>query len=254
MADFCSCGAQLPADARFCHRCGKPQRADPPPEPEYHSEFEHPPGIEHSADDLRAIAAAAAPAEAPAAISFHNANAVRAGFFTAIIIWVLMIIPLGGLAGIFLKIFVLLGGGFLAVVFYSRRTGQLLTVAAGARLGWITGVLFYVIWVLFFTVTIVVLQDQGGLLEAYKKQLQEANAPRRYHQADHGHYAIPGSIRRHDAAHVRRYVCRLHAADDPGRRSSRESPGTRLVRSFTISTPAKMIAIAVISFFPNGSS
>ena len=177
MADFCSCGAQLPADARFCHRCGKPQRADPPPEPEYHSEFEHPPGIEHSADDLRAIAAAAAPAEAPAAISFHNANAVRAGFFTAIIIWVLMIIPLGGLAGIFLKIFVLLGGGFLAVVFYSRRTGQLLTVAAGARLGWITGVLFFVIWVLFFTVTIVVLQDQGGLLEAYKKQLQEANAP-----------------------------------------------------------------------------
>ena len=177
MADFCSCGAQLPDDARFCHRCGKPQRADPPPEPEYHSEFEHPPGIEHSADDLRAIAAAAAPAEAPAAISFHNANAVRAGFFTAIIIWVLMIIPLGGLAGIFLKIFVLLGGGFLAVVFYSRRTGQLLTVAAGARLGWITGVLFFVIWVLFFTVTIVVLQDQGGLLEAYTKQLQEANAP-----------------------------------------------------------------------------
>ena len=177
MADFCSCGAQLPADARFCHRCGKPQRADPPPEPEYHSEFEHPPGIEHSADDLRAIAAAAAPAEAPAAISFHNANAVRAGFFTAIIIWVLMIIPLGGLAGIFLKIFVLLGGGFLAVVFYSRRTGQLLTVAAGARLGWITGVLFYVIWMLFFTVTILVLQDQGGLLEAYKKQLQDSNAP-----------------------------------------------------------------------------
>ena len=177
MADFCSCGAQLPDDARFCHRCGKPQRADPPPEPEYHSEFEHPPGIEHSADDLRAIAAAAAPAEAPAAISFHNANAVRAGFFTAIIIWVLMIIPLGGLAGIFLKIFVLLGGGFLAVVFYSRRTGQLLTVAAGARLGWITGVLFYVIWMLFFTVTILVLQDQGGLLEAYKKQLQDSNAP-----------------------------------------------------------------------------
>ena len=177
MADFCSCGAQLPADARFCHRCGRPLRDDPPPEPEYHSEFEHPPGIKHSADDLRAIAASAAPAEAPAAISFHNANAVRAGFITAIIIWVLMIIPIGGVPGIFLKLFVLLGGGFLAVIFYSRRTGQLLTVAAGARLGWITGVLFYAIWMLFFTVTILFLQDQGGLLEAYKKQLQEANAP-----------------------------------------------------------------------------
>ena len=53
----------------------------------------------------------------------------------------------------------------------------MLTVAAGARLGWITGVLFYVIWILFFTVTLLVLQDQGGLLEAYKKQLQDANAP-----------------------------------------------------------------------------
>ena len=27
-----------------------------------------------------------------------------------------------------------------------------------------------------FTITILVLQDQGGLLEAYKKQLQESNA------------------------------------------------------------------------------
>lgn len=177
MADFCSCGAQLPADARFCHRCGRPLIADPPPALEDPSEFHRPPGIEHSADDLRAIASAAATAEAPTAISFHNANAVSTGFITAIIIWVLMIIPLGGVAGMLLKVFVLLGGGFLAVIFYTRRTGQMLTVAAGARLGWITGVLFYVIWMLFFTVTILVLQDQGGLLEAYKKQLQESNAP-----------------------------------------------------------------------------
>ena len=179
MADFCTCGAQLPTDARFCHRCGKPQFADPPADPEHNAEFEHRPGIEPSADDLRAIAAAApgAVAETTTRISFHNADAVRAGFYTAIIIWILMIIPIGGAPGLILKISVLLGGGFLAVVFYSRRTGQMLTVAAGARLGWITGVLFYVIWMLFFTVTILVLQDQGGLMEAYKKQLQEANAP-----------------------------------------------------------------------------
>lgn len=129
-----------------------------------------------SSDDLRAIAAAPLP-EGPAPISFHNANAVRAGFFTAIVIWLLMVIPIGGMAGMFLKLFVLLGGGFIAVLFYSRRTGQVLSVAAGARLGWITGVLFYVIWILFFTVTLLVLQDQGGLVEAYKKQLQDANAP-----------------------------------------------------------------------------
>jgi hypothetical protein len=177
VADFCTCGAQLPADARFCHRCGKPQFADPPPAPEDSSEFDRPPGIEHSADDLRALAAAAPTPDAAAAISFHNTNAVSTGFITAIIIWVLMIIPLGGLPGMLLRVFVLLGGGFLAVIFYTRRTGQMLTVAAGARLGWITGVLFYVIWMLFFTVTILLLQDKGGLSEAYKKQLQDSNAP-----------------------------------------------------------------------------
>lgn len=177
MADFCSCGAQLPADARFCHRCGKPLFAEPPPEVEETPEFVHPPGLEHSADDLRAIAAASDIPAGPAPISFHNANAVRTGFFTAIIIWVLMVIPIGGVPGMLLKLFVLLGGGFVAVIFYTKRTGQHLTIAAGARLGWITGVLFYVIWILFFTVTILVLQDQGGLLEAYKKQLHDSNAP-----------------------------------------------------------------------------
>ena len=178
MADFCTCGTRLPDDARFCHRCGRPLFAEPPPEvdaavPGFHRSGE----IEHSADDLRAIAAASGQPEGPVPISFHNANAVRAGFVTAVIIWVLMIIPLGGVAGLFLKLFVLLGGGVLAVLFYSRRTGQVLTVAAGARLGWITGVLFYVIWILFFTVTILLLQENGGLMEAYRKQLLESNAP-----------------------------------------------------------------------------
>jgi hypothetical protein len=166
----------LPADARFCHRCGRPLFAEAPPEVEDSGVFTHPPDLVHSADDLRAIVGPAP--DSPGVISFHNMKAVSAAFYTAILIWVLMVIPLGGGAvGLFLKLFVLLGGGFLAVIFYSRRTGQLLSVAAGARLGWITGVLFYVIWMLFFTVTILVLQDQGGLMEAYRKQLQEANAP-----------------------------------------------------------------------------
>ena len=28
MPEFCTCGAELPPDARFCHRCGKPQREE----------------------------------------------------------------------------------------------------------------------------------------------------------------------------------------------------------------------------------
>src|ERR1039458_3366734 len=37
MPDSCTCGAQLPPDALFCHKCGKPQRdlvtPDAPPPP-----------------------------------------------------------------------------------------------------------------------------------------------------------------------------------------------------------------------------
>ncbi|HEU0123874.1 MAG TPA: zinc ribbon domain-containing protein [Bryobacteraceae bacterium] len=177
MADFCTCGAQLPVDARFCHRCGKQLFADPPPEPETPQEFPNRDGIEHSSDGLRAIAAEAPGPEAPPPISFHNAHAVRAAFFTAIIVWLIMNIPLGGALFMFLKIVVLLGGGSMAVLFYSRRTGQILNVMAGARLGWITGVFFYTIWILFFTATLLLLQSQGGLAAFSLKQLQESNAP-----------------------------------------------------------------------------
>ena len=28
MPEFCTCGAELPPDSRFCHKCGKPQREE----------------------------------------------------------------------------------------------------------------------------------------------------------------------------------------------------------------------------------
>src|SRR2546427_9063086 len=69
MPDFCSCGAQLPEDARFCHKCGKPQReeivVEQPPSP------------------LPAAAPALDAAAWPGAPSFHHPVAVRVGLFVA---------------------------------------------------------------------------------------------------------------------------------------------------------------------------
>ncbi|HYL84477.1 MAG TPA: zinc ribbon domain-containing protein, partial [Candidatus Angelobacter sp.] len=80
MPDFCTCGAQLPPDARFCHKCGKPQYDYPglaeetaPPEP--------PP--------------VALPAPAPITdIGFHNRIAVRIGFLAAVTAILLGLFPL----------------------------------------------------------------------------------------------------------------------------------------------------------------
>lgn len=175
MTGFCTCGAKLPDDARFCHKCGKPQFEEPEEAPDDDADLRE----LALASEVKAAAEAAFAdvAGAPAPINFRNTHAVRTAFLSALLIWMLMIVPLGGAAGILFRLAILLGGGFLSVYFYNRRTGGFVSVAGGARLGWITGVVFYLIWIVFFTVTLLALQSEGGLVEAYRQQLESSSAP-----------------------------------------------------------------------------
>ena len=135
MPEYCTCGAKLPDDARFCHKCGKPQREEdivvepqplivtlPPPVP--------PP---------------------PLAINFRNAIAVRVALIAGAVAFMISAVlgPLGliGLAA----------GGFFAVYLYRRRTGAILSVANGARLGWLSGIFIFAIAILVFTIQMVAL-------------------------------------------------------------------------------------------------
>jgi hypothetical protein len=52
-------------------------------------------------------------------------------------------------------IVLLLGGGFLSVYMYHRRTGDSVSVLAGARLGWMTGLFVFLVTLVLFTITIV---------------------------------------------------------------------------------------------------
>jgi len=126
--EFCTCGAQLPPDARFCHKCGKPQ-------------YDYP-GVEELEPAPALVEIAIAPqtplVQVSGEISFHNRLAVRIGFIAAMgavmisvfpIPWPLVRLPVAFLAA-----------GFLAVYLYSRRTGQTLSIRSGARMGWITGI------------------------------------------------------------------------------------------------------------------
>ncbi|HKW98325.1 MAG TPA: zinc ribbon domain-containing protein [Bryobacteraceae bacterium] len=142
MPEFCSCGAQLPPDARFCHKCGKPQRDEPVFEPP-------PPAIPEIS---------APPVPAPVPLSFRNPIAIRVGFLTAALLCLLMVIP-----GVnYASILWLLGGGYFSVWIYKRRTGQRLSVRGGARMGWITGVISFALLALLFTLSLAAIQRAGG--------------------------------------------------------------------------------------------
>src|SRR5262249_10270862 len=155
--ESCSCGAELPPDARFCHKCGKPQRDEifvEPPAPTAPTPPAPPP--------VRAVAP-----------SFHNPVAVRVGLFVASIATLLCLtVPIG-------LVIWLPAAGFISVYLFSRRTGQSLSVLNGARMGWIAGILSFLIITVLFTVIAVALANRpGGLPEFFREQLSSRSIPR----------------------------------------------------------------------------
>jgi hypothetical protein len=139
----CTCGAILPEDALFCHKCGKPQREilaveteAPPPAP--------PP-----------IPAAAAPPP----IGFHNGLAVRIGLLAAVLTIVVSVAvsQLGALR--YLSPVWPVAAGFWTVFVYKRRTGQRLSLMNGAHLGWISGFFAFLIITVLLTIFVVMVSD-----------------------------------------------------------------------------------------------
>jgi hypothetical protein len=157
--DFCTCGAQLPVDARFCHKCGKPQGDLFPPDPEA------PP------EPIPVVVTAPPP---PAEIGFSNGTAVRVGFFAALIAVLLGIIPLP--FPVLRLMIVFLAAGFLAVFLYVRRTGQPITLRGGARIGWITGIFSFTIFTVQLTATVLASSSEGGFATALKQALPPNDA------------------------------------------------------------------------------
>ena len=160
MPDFCTCGAQLPPDSLFCHKCGKPQREvmEPEPQPDRAAEFVPP--------------AAPPPdtAPQPSTLNFHNLVAVRIAFVIAPVAFLLSWIPA-------VNLLLWIAAGFLAVFFHRRKTGDLLNVRAGVRLGWITGVIMFAITTVIFTLTVVPAAANGGIATLFRQQLKNPSDP-----------------------------------------------------------------------------
>ena len=96
--------------------------------------------------------------------------AVRIAFVFAPIAFLASAIPA-------LNVVLWITAGFLAVFFHRRRTGVLLSVRAGVRLGWITGVFMFAITTVIFTLTVVPLAASGGIAALFRQQLKNPTDP-----------------------------------------------------------------------------
>lgn len=158
MPEFCTCGAQLPPDALFCHKCGKPQREMVVPEtvaPPPRFEPPTPPTVP-----------SAPPAAAPP-LNFHNRAAVKIALLVAGLATLLSFL-------LYLNWFL---AGFLAVFLYRRRTGQTLNLESGVRMGWITGLMTFGIMVLILGCFGVSVQAIGGV-SAFEAEFRGMMDPR----------------------------------------------------------------------------
>lgn len=166
MSGYCTCGAKLPEDARFCHKCGKPQR-------------EEDILLEQAAQTVPPVPAPVIfppvlPQSEPAPpIGFHNRPAVRAamvagaaGFLLSVLTG--RILPAASSLG-------LVAAGFLAVYLYQRRTGYRLSVMHGAHLGWISGIFGFAITAVVLAAVVIALSDPA-MVESMRQQLQGAAA------------------------------------------------------------------------------
>lgn len=151
MEPRCTCGAVLPPDARFCHRCGKPQYAEDVARLEEQ---------ERQAAIPPTPAAETTLAEA-SAITFRNSRAVFISLVVAAVgLLGSLVLALAAAAPLF-PVF-LCAVGFFAVRFYNGGSPARLSTSAGARLGWMTGLWLFVVVALMVAIVILFGSSQQG--------------------------------------------------------------------------------------------
>ena len=158
----CTCGARLPEDARFCHKCGKPQ-------------------FDEVAEEAPVVVEEVAPApvapQQALPITFRNAVAVRIGLTVSFLVALALAMPMPSFFAAIWQFIVLPAAGFGSVYLYHRRTGEFLSVRSGARMGWITGIFCFLIMLVMFTVGIAVVANSGGIGQVFGDALAANSTP-----------------------------------------------------------------------------
>lgn len=154
MQPRCSCGALLPEDARFCHKCGKPQ-------------------YEEDIARLRAEESTPAPVAhvvveaAPSNIGFGNKHAVKITLAVAALSFIILSFAARVAPG--LALILLFGSGFAAASLYRARTSQAITMKAGATLGAMTWLWLFLVFLIGTTVSLTSEQNREAMKAAMPK-------------------------------------------------------------------------------------
>ncbi|HEX6544990.1 MAG TPA: zinc ribbon domain-containing protein [Bryobacteraceae bacterium] len=122
----CTCGAQLPDDARFCHRCGRPQLEE---------------DIVRMREEERVpLPTPPPPPPLPSKIDFGNRKAVTVSIAVAMLTLLVFLASsvLAPFAATLLILPLFCLSGFVAARWYMKQTGDSITAQAGARLGFMT--------------------------------------------------------------------------------------------------------------------
>ncbi len=160
----CTCGTFLVENAAFCHRCGRPLHAQAVAEQEALHEEEQQKLVQSPA-----AAPTVAIPQPPAPISFGNPIAVRVAFLMSLGILMTSFVPQVNL----LLLVWCLVGGWGGVRLYRRLTGFRLSISAGARLGFLTGVLAFVS--LAVVIALAMLSSGKEILDQLTAQMVKQN-------------------------------------------------------------------------------
>lgn len=141
----------MPEEALFCHKCGKPQREILAAEPE--------------------------PAPAPTPVYVVVEQPRADGFKLRQAILLALPVAAGATMLFFLPFVNWIGGGFVTVLWYRKRTGERINVAAGMRMGWITGLMMFAMVALFIGGFAALMHSMGGVaaVQAQFKSAIDAN-------------------------------------------------------------------------------
>lgn len=147
MEQYCSCGTRLVEDALFCHKCGKPTRELAATE---ETDEAAPPAVEEPVVVERPLTAPVAIPTPGPEIHLRNSLTVRVAMMGAgFQLLAGALLSAGG--PVLGQVAPVLAGGFACYLF-QRRSGFRLTVLEGARLGWMTGIMCFVVAIILITI------------------------------------------------------------------------------------------------------